>query len=475
MKEKPNILVIMTDQQRGDALGISGHPTVLTPNLDYLAAQGARFERTYSNCPMCIPARRSFLSGQFPSSHGMLANKEACQWHPKATLPGELRKAGYHTQIVGRGMHQYPTRKRFGFDNMTLTGDVHPDDIYETIPGAHGVAPSWSHGLHANGWTARPWHLEEDIHPSNRTADEAIRFFQRRDPDCPFFLVASFAGPHPPLYPPAFYMDRYLRMDNPPTAIGDWAKRPEDDGKGLFMAGANCCLEGEALLSCQAGYFGMINHIDDQICRMLAPFTGLDDETAQNTIIVFTSDHGEMLGDHYQFRKSRPYEGSARVPLIVYAPEHFGLAKGKVIHEAATLADIMPTLLDLAGVDIPDSVDGQSLAPLLKKEPADWKRPFIHAEHAEIEPDLGWHMLSDGKLKYIWLSQSGEEQLFDLTTDPQELRDLSKDPSYGEELLKWRDHLVSTLSDRPEKFTDGAKLIAGRPHQATMEHASQTL
>lgn len=467
-KSHPNFLVIMTDQQRGDALGISGHPTLLTPNLDHLAATGILFEHAYSNCPMCIPARRTFMSGQFPSSHGLLANQEQCPWYPSATLPGELRKAGYHTQIVGRGMHQFPTRKRFGFDHMVLTGDVHPDDIYENLPGAHGVSPSWSHGLHANGWTARSWHLDDNLHPSNRTVDEALRFLERRDPDCPFFLVASFAAPHPPLYPPDFYMQRYLRTGSQAPNIGEWAERPIDNGKGLFVGGPNCCLEGEALASCQAGYFGLINHIDDQICRLLAPFSGIDEETLENTIIIFTSDHGEMLGDHYQFRKSRPYEGSCRIPLIIHVPKKFGLAVRKKVPEAVTLADIMPTILELAEIDTPNSVDGESLLPMLSEKANRLDRTYIHAEHAAIEPELGWHMLTDGNIKYIWFSQSGQEQLFDLNADPNELQNLSQDKRYQETKEKWRNKMIKHLTDRSEKFVQNNKLVSNRKHNSNI-------
>ncbi len=458
----------MCDQFRGDALGVEGHPKVKTPNLDALATAGVRFEHAYSPCPMCIPARRSFMAGQFPATHGMLSNVEECEWYPAATLPGELKKAGYQTQLVGRDMHQHPRRKRFGFDEMTHCGDVHPDDLYDgKLPG-HGYNPSWSHGLHANGRTARSWNLDDTLHPSCRTVDAALRFFDRRDPDCPFFLVASFAGPHPPLYPPEFYMNRYLRMGSHLPNIGTWAERPENDGVGLPMDCARACLEGEDLLSCQAGYYGMINHIDEQICRLLAPQCGLDRETAENTIIIFCADHGEMLGDHYMFRKSRPYEGAARIPLLMYVPEKFGCLSEAACSTAVSLEDLMPTILELAGVDIPDSVDGVSLVPLLKG--GSIERGFVHAEHGDYD-GLMWHMLTDGREKYIWHSDDGSEQLFNLDDDPNELNDLSD----SADLDPWRRRLIEKLKGRPEGFTDGAKLIPGRAHEMTMAHVSAPL
>jgi len=469
MRKKPNFLVIMCDQFRGDALGVEGHPAVQTPNLDALAASGVRFEHAYTPSPACIPARRSFMSGQFPATHGLLAQQDELCWYPEATLPGELKKAGYQTQLVGRDMHQHPRRKRFGFDEMTLCGDVHPDDLYGGHLPGYGANPSWSHGLHSNGWTARPWHLEETLHPSCRTVDAAIRFLERRDPDCPFFLVASFAAPHPPLYPPAFYMERYLRKGGHPPNIGSWAERPENNGIGLPIDSERTCLEGENLLSCQAGYYGLINHIDDQICRLLSFPSGLSPEDAENTIIIFCADHGEMLGDHYMFKKSRPYEGSVRIPMIFRAPDKFGLKSGLVSSVAVSLEDIMPTVLELAGVEIPASVDGASLVPLLKGDSIE--REIIHAENGNFD-GWPWHMLTDGRMKYIWHSNTGREQFFDLDSDPGELTNLAPEAAHQEVSGLWRNRLIEKLKGRPEGFTDGTKLIAGRPHEITMAQVS---
>ena len=466
---QPNFLVIMCDQFRGDALGVEGHPKVQTPNLDALATEGVRFEHAYSPCPMCIPARRSFMAGQFPATHGMLGNVERCEWYPAATLPGELRNAGYQTQLVGRDMHQHPRRKRFGFDEMAHCGGVFPDDLSDVRPPGYWNNPGKNLGMHGNGRTAHPWPLDEALHPTCRTVDGALRFLERRDPECPFFLVASFSAPHPPLSPPAFYFDRYLRLGSHPPHIGSWSERPASDGVGLPMDGAHACLEGEELASCQAGYYGMIDHVDDQLCRLLTATSGLDRVTADNTITIFCSDHGEMLGDHYMFRKSRPYEGALRVPLIFHGAERFGIRAGSASATAASLEDIMPTMLDLAGVAIPESVDGASLVPLLKGESIE--REFIHAEHGSYD-GLMWHMLTDGATKYVWHSANGAEQLFDLDDDPNELTDLAGGPAQAPMLETWRERLIEKLAGRPEGFTDGRTLIPGRPHVQEMAHVS---
>lgn len=469
MDPRPNILLIMSDQHRGDALGYAGHPTVMTPTLDALAGQGVFFNRAMSTCPVCIPARRSLLSGQFPSTHGLVGMVDGIPWHPAATLPGELKKAGFQTFLVGRDMHQFPRRKRFGYDHMVHTGDVHPDDVVGPMPG-HGEDPSWGAGLDANGWTARPWHLADDLHPSHRTVDAAIHFLKRRDPDCPFFLTVSFAAPHPPLYPPAFYFDRYLRVGAPSPSIGSWAKAPKRGGMGLPVDSHHVDLKGEALRSCQAGYYGLINHMDDQIHRLLNPHGGLDNATRKNTIILYTSDHGEMLGDHYRFRKLSPFEGASRIPLILQAPARFGLKQGSVSDLPVCLEDVMPTLLGLAGIPIPPSVDGKNLTGVARGEASSVGREYLHGESVR-EPGESWHQVTDGKFKYIWYPDSGKEMLFDLVKNPHELENQATSVEASYDLTRMKAFMVRELWGRPEGFVKEGELVPGCVLKPVMDHA----
>jgi len=465
MDTRPNFLIIMTDQQRGDCLGIEGHPVLLTPNMDGIARRGARFSRAYATCPSCIAARRSLLSGQFPRTHGMVGYRDGVEWDAPPTLPGVLRAAGYHTCLVGRSMHQHPPRKRYGFDHMVLHGwdSDYGEWLERNAP--EGAGSYYAAGVMHNDWTARPWHLDESLHQTNWTVAEALRFLRRRDPSCPFFLVVSFIAPHPPLVPPAFYMERYLRTGVPEPVIGDWATPPTEAEREQDPSGGKVALSGEALLSCRAAYYGLINHVDDQIRRLLNPVDGIDRQTGGNTVVLLTSDHGEMLGDHYLWRKSVPYEPSARVPLLVRAPERFGLRRGAVVDRPVCLEDIMPTLLEMAGVEIPQTVEGRSLLPLMRGEDAAW-RPHLHIEHAPLH-----HTLTDGRQKYIWHALDGREQLFDLSADPGERRDLAADAGQAPALSRWRSILIRELQGRPEGFTDGERLIPGRPYPPVMPHA----
>lgn len=473
MSEHPNIVLIMTDQQRGDCLSAEGHPVLQTPTMDAIGQLGARFRRAYSTCPVCIPARRSLMSGQFPATHGMLAYRDNVEWSPAATLPGTLRDAGYETAIVGRSMHQYPIRKRFGYDRMCIFDHKSGGDDYGPWLKHNarvGNANWFGGGVMHNDWTARAWHLDESVHFTNWVVDESLRTLARRDPACPMFLTVSFIAPHPPLQPPAFYLDRYLRLGVPKRDIGDWAEKPETLADMAIqdpIAPLKIDLTGERLLMARAAYYGLINHVDDQMRRLLNGIDGMYRHLGPNTIVLFTSDHGEMLGDHYFWRKQQPYEASARVPLLVQGPRNLGLKQGAVIDEAVCLEDIMPTLLDLAGVPIPPSVEGRSLAPLLRGEKS-LEREYIHLEYAP-----NWHALTDGREKYIWFAQNGEEQFFDLTRDPTERKNLAKRPSHRAKVARWRARLVKHLHGRPEGFSDGKKLVAGRPYNSLLPHAGK--
>lgn len=463
LKDRPNVILIMTDQQRGDCLGIEDHPCLITPTTDSIAGAGMRFRRAYSSCPSCIAARRSLLSGQFPATHGIVGYQDAIEWDAPPTLPGVLRDAGYHTYLVGRHMHQSPLRKRYGYDHMVT---AEPRGRYDRFVEQHAPeAGGWNGaGPMNNDFTARPWHLPEHLHMTNWTTQQALDFLRERDPSVPYFLTVSYLAPHPPLIPPAFYMERYLRAEMPDPVIGDWAEMPENEGRGVVPDPQRLNLAGETLRSTRAAYYGLINHVDDQIRRILNMITG-NAYDLRNTIVVLTSDHGELLGDHYLWRKQWPYEPSARIPMLISAPERFGVQRGGVSEAPVGLEDIMPTLLDFAGVDIPDTVEGQSLAPLIRGEPAEW-REFIHIEHAPLHQTV-----TDGREKFVWIVQSGAEQFFDLTGDPEERHNLIGDPSRQDRIALWRSRLVEKLRDRPEDFVEGDRLVPGRPYGPALPHA----
>ncbi len=451
--DRPNILLLMTDQQRGDCLGLDGHPVLQTPNLDHLGATGFHFRRAYTACPVCIPARRTLMTGQTPAHHGVLMNYHT--WLDGPTLPGELAKAGYQTHLVGK-LHLWPHRKRYGFESEQWSDTPRPDrdDDYQRFlrrHGADGPRLSAAHGMNSNGWNVRPWHLDERYHFTNWCASMAIDFLERRDPTRPFFLKVSFIHPHQPCTPPRDLYDRYLGMDLPEPYVGDWARVYDAPRRGLPVAAWRVCLERALMRQYRAAYWASITHIDSQIGRLVECLP-------RNTVVLFLSDHGEMLGDHQWIRKRSAYEPSARVPFLVNLPGRVGIAGGRAIDAPVELMDVMPTLLDLAGCDVPETCDGRSLVPLMRGDAGDW-RAFVHGECAEMPTaGTGQQYLTDGHRKYIWLPGQGQEQYFDLDADPREMHDLAADPDRADEVAAWRERLVEMLAGRPEGFTEGGRL-----------------
>jgi arylsulfatase A-like enzyme len=463
MPTQPNLVLILADQLRGDCLGVAGHPVVATPNLDMLAHRGTWFSSAYSTVPSCIAARASLFTGLSASSHGRLGYEDRVPWTYRTTLAGELARAGYQTHCVGK-THFFPQRAHLGFQGLesyegdqNLAGD-YVNDYHEWLcERTDGRGCETDHGVDWNSWYARPSHLPEELHTSSWVTTRAIEFLRRRDPTRPFFLNLSFHRPHPPIDPPQVFFDLYRDRPLPAVPQGDWARRydvPITDVNAWHGR-----VSAPLLDRARRAYFAQIEHIDNQIGRFLM---ALRKAATGPTWVVFSADHGEMLGDHCLWRKTYAYEGSARVPLIVCPPQ------GAVRHRSSEVVmqeDLMPSLLAMAGLPLPAGLDGRSVLPLLAAPPPGgaW-RDWGHGEHAACyAPETGMQYLTDGRWKYIWYTLTGEEQLFDLHGDPQECLNLAADPMHRDCLVSWRDRLVAALAPRVEDgLTDGRRLLPGR-------------
>lgn len=499
-----NVVLICTDQWRGDCLSHLGHPQVRTPNLDALASRGVTHTRAYSPAPTCVPARMSLFTGLEPATHGRVGYQDGVDFDFDTTLAGCFTKAGFQTQAIGK-MHVSPARYRAGFENVILHDgylhhgrkgrpDVRFNDDYAVWlrrqPNVDAFADEFEDAVHCNEVAARPWTRPEYQHPTNWITTEAIEWLYRRDPTKPFFLYLSYHRPHAPYNPPRWAFDIYNSQEISLPPRGNWETqlltqwRHDWDPQSL-VADFSDQVVHEAL----AGYWGNITHIDAQLERFFEALT--DFSLAEDTIICFTSDHGDMMGDHGMWRKGFPYEGSSRIPLIIAGPS-IGNGKRDTLF---SLTDIMPTLLDLVGVEIPASLDGTShaqalrslkqadaprskvTAPVAKTNgESDGSSPMLHGEHAIFAQSLQW-VITD-EYKYVWWSSDGTEQLFHLASDPHELNDLlrvpeiSCEPAQASEdrlvaeqaqaLRRCRAFLISKLIGREEGFVRNGELVPGR-------------
>ena len=451
--KQPNIILIVCDQMRGDAMGADGNDCIYTPNIDDLASRGARFAHAYSAVPSCLPTRASLWSGQSQWHTGVLGMGHGQGPVPNDfphTLAGELTEAGYRTHLVGKG-HFEPQRAPMGFETAELdeSGRM-PDSEHRKWFAAHapdGVTPD-DHGVDWNSWHARPWHTEEYLHPTFWTMTRSIEFLKAHDPERPFFLNISFARPHSPYVPPAHYFSMYEHNPPPAPHVGAWAAMHDDPVTAKDPNAWRGRMSPQQIMRARQGYYGSISFIDTQIGRLTYFLRRQPPEQAANTWIIFTSDHGDMQGDHNLWRKTYAYEGSARVPFLVVPPGQMGKPDRAVADEVVELRDVMPTLLDAAGLSIPHTVDGRSVLPLLSAPAPDWRR-YIHGEHCTCYAEAQeMQYATDGRRKFIWLPRNDVEQFFDLEQDPGETCNLIDDPAYREDIQQWRGYLTDELADR---------------------------
>ena len=473
-QKQPHIILIMTDQQRGDAVGCMGNEFVITPHLDKLANEGTLFMNAYSSCPSSTPARAGLLTGMSPWHHGMLgygrvAPKYECE------MPQMLKDAGYYTFGIGK-MHWYPQRVKHGFDGTLLDESGRRQDPHFTSDyrqwfqvQAPGKNPDAT-GIWWNDHGAGVYKLDEKLHPTYWTGEMACNLISHYDPESrPLFLKVSFARPHSPYDPPQRFLDMYDNVDVPDPAIGDWCGRyakqlnPEEAASDAPYGNFG----NEYVRNSKRHYYANITFIDEQIGRIVQALK--DKGMYDNALIFFVSDHGDMMGDHYHWRKTYPYEGSVHVPCIAKWPASVGVVAEK-IDNPVELRDVLPTFLDIAGATVPADMDGCPLLPLAKGTDTGW-REYIDLEHATCySRDNYWCALTDGKIKYVWRFYTGQEELFDLVADPQELHNAVNDKEYKERLEKLRARMIRHLGERGEEFVKDGRLVVRKKKMLYSPH-----
>jgi arylsulfatase A-like enzyme len=444
----PNILFVSTDQQRFDTV-LPYRPDFLrVPHLDSLSRRGISFRRAYSTCPICVPARCTVMSGQHEWTHGMTNNGESsAALNGRRTMPDRLRELGYQTMAIGK-MHFGPRRARHGFDDCLIA-----DDYFLDLKRRGEPFHEFHHGLGQNEWYPGMSSVPEPLTYTSWTAEKCVEFLHhRRDPDRPFFMWCSFGKPHPPFDPPEPYYSMYRNRPLTEPVIGDWASDPD---KRPYAIHANQLGLGnpEQLAAInpdiRAAYYGLITQIDYNLGRVLGALS--ESCAGQETMIIFTSDHGELLGDHGLYGKCQWLESSAHVPMIVVPPPSMsGWTKGQRRNELVCLADVLPTCVGLGGGEAND-VEGMDILAMCRGE----TEPRTHLEGIGPGPwNQSYRALTDGRWKYIWYVHGPSELLFDLETDPYEQHNLAHEPEHRERCEDMHRLLVDRIAARPD--ADGA-------------------
>ncbi|TNC27752.1 sulfatase family protein [Amycolatopsis alkalitolerans] len=457
---RPNIVFVITDQQRYDTIAALGHGHVDTPNLDRLVAEGTTFTHTYVSAPSCSPSRASLFTGLYPHSLGVLRNEET--W--RHSWVESLAASGYHCVNVGK-MHTHPWETAMGFHERTVVENKdrdHPD-----VPFFHD---QWDKALwvrgerkptrvtyreradYADRLGAFAWELDEDLHSDVFVGAHARWWLDTYPGTEPFFLQIGFPGPHPPYDPVPRHLDRYRDRDVPLPTVDeeDLAGQPDalrelrehhqanDHDAIVHLARPTAAQSARQ----RRHYYANITMIDEQIGLL---FDALERRgVAEDTVIVFTADHGDCLGDHGHSQKWTMYEPSVRVPAIVRGP---GIVAGQRIDALTAMMDLGPTVLELADLEPPQWMEARSLLPALHGEP--WQgRQYAFSEHARDMILTGTELMTmvrDERWKLVEFVDSDQGQLFDLAADPHEMRNLWSTRE-DTEAAKARAHLLGVLA-----------------------------
>ncbi|MEO0547906.1 MAG: choline-sulfatase [Pseudomonadota bacterium] len=430
---KPNFLIFMVDQCTGTLFENGPADFLHVPTLRRLYDQGVGFANTYCASPLCAPSRASFMSGLLPSRTGVYDNAaEFASAIP--TFAHHLRRGGYKTALSGK-MHFVGPDQLHGFEKRATT-DVYPADF--------GWTPDWTEPDKRIDWwyhnlgsvtTAGVGEISNQLEYDDEVAfhaRQALHTYAREDREQPFCLTVSFTHPHDPFVARQKFWDLYPEETLPPLSTPALAYEDQDPhSKRLFDMSnwREFDIREQDVINSRRAYFANISYVDSLMAGILETLDACD--FTDDTIILFLSDHGEMLGERGLWFKMSFLEGSARVPLMVHAPGRF--QPSNVTAPASTL-DVFPTLLDLAGLAVPDNLDGESLLPALGGEPMARTIISEYAAEGSIAPMV---MARDEGHKLI-VCPADPDMMFDLENDPQETTNLAEEPTHSDKLKQLR-------------------------------------
>ena len=444
---RPNILVIMSDEHNASVLGCYGNKVIRTPNLDRLAAQGAVFESCYCPSPLCVPSRLGFTAGKYVSRVGAWNNNSRLP-ADSPSLPRTMNGAGYESFLCGK-MH-YDAKQRYGF--MEIGGNMNGASMtgYGNRRAADDLTSKGGYSERfkelATGETSSPMKHDKAV---TKGVLEFLK--QRKTRDKPFFLLAGYLTPHFPLIVPESYWQHYRdKVPMPVIPDGFLEKLPLNYqhlrvGFNMDQVPPELVKKGREL------YYGLTEWTDGQVGEVLKALGAT--EFASNTVVIYTADHGENMGEHGLWWKNAVYEQAARVPLIVSWPARWAGGQRRV--GACSLLDLVQTIAALGGAKAPADWNGDSLLPWLDHPETKWKDRAVTEYYAHLIAS-GYTMLRTGQFKYVYHTRpdakhSAQRELYDLKADPGEFTNLAADPARKELVAQLHATLVKEVGEEPEQ------------------------
>jgi len=443
---KPNILFIMSDEHNATVLGANGNKIISTPNLDRLAAAGVSFDACYCNSPLCVPSRESFLSGQYVSRTGVWSNNCELPRPDIPAIPNLLNAAGYESFLCGK-MHLAADR-RYGYR------DVGGDFNTSQKDGSVGRRPADNlpgHGYSNRFKSFHPGEQSSVLQHDLKVTQGTVEFLKnRKSGDKPFFLTVGFIAPHFPLIVPEKYWKNYegrVQMPNiPPGMLDSLPLNYKHVRAGFQMEN----VPPEVVKKGRELYYGLTQWMDEQVGQVLAALR--DSPLAENTVVIYTTDHGENMGEHGLWWKNVMYDSAARIPLIVSWPPRW---KGGTRRTGVcSLVDLARTLVELGGGTAPENWDGTSMLPWLDRADAMWKDQAV-VEYYSHPIASGYAMIRKGRFKYTYYTSPDEKhpaerELYDMSADPGELKNLAADPACAGKVAELHAALLKELRENPD-------------------------
>jgi choline-sulfatase len=465
--DRPNVLFVMTDQQRADTIAALGNDRIHTPNFDRLVERGVSFTNAYSQCPVCVPARYNYRSGREMPTTGCYGNggplTDAGEIEDRCGdfLARRMGDLGYRTFGVGK-FHTSPTYADLGYDEQLYSEELYAEGEWERDDYASWIRaehPEYDHVELLHGERTEMYFMPQmsplaaEHTVEAWAADRAVERIERED-DRPFFGMVSFVGPHPPLAPPTPYNRMYDPREMPDRNAGD-RENDYTDATLPWMSHVIWATDRDGEVddlrrrACWARYYGELSYIDAQLGRMLDAVEARED--AENTVVCFFSDHGEMLGDHHAWQKENFFEEAANVPFLVSWPAE--LPQGERSDELVCLTDLFGVATRAAGE--PEPRDGVDLIGMANGEVA--PRDRLVGYYGAPDSFRFKLMVREDDWKYVFLANGGREQLFHLGEDPGETDDRSGDRR--EVVARLREHAAATVRERGvEAALDGDDL-----------------
>jgi choline-sulfatase len=452
---KPNILWIMSDEHNHAITGCYGNKLIQTPHIDSLAEQGITFDTHYCNSPLCVPSRASLTAGKYTSRVDVWGLTSELPTADIPSLPRVLNAAGYQSFLCGKQHYDYT--RRYGFTEVG--GNF--NNSYKTGKGRR-IAPTHleQERLSPRFNEFHPGDHGSTVEHDRRVTSGALDFLtQKRDSTQPFFLFVGYLAPHFPLIVPEEYWERYKGKVDMPEIPAGFLDRLSLNYKVQRASFQEIGVPDDVVRKGRELYYGLTSWADNEIGKVLTALRS-NPEVAENTVIIYSSDHGENMGEHGMWWKNCMYEQASRVPLVISYPKRW--KGGQRRTGASSHLDLVKTVVEIGGGHTPDDWNGDSMLHWMDRHDTKWK-DYAVSEYYGLNTASGYVMVREGNWKYVYHSvidkdHPAQQELYNLVNDPKEFTNLADRPEYQARMKMMHERMVKEVGGDPNETEQRARM-----------------